>query len=106
LRVIFRAAPKLECRVFILQLLVAENESVDAAYLRNVLNGEIISEGNLPFWDLWDENELLKMIAYMEHNNFKIFPGAYTFNQASRFEDGLLRTPPGEKIQVFQYQSK
>ena len=85
---------------------IAENEIVDAAYLQNVLSGKIVREGNLPFWDLWDKNELFKMIVYMEHNNFKIIPGTYTFNQASRFEDGLLRTPPGEKQQVFQFQSK
>ena len=81
---------------------VTKYEVVDSAHLQKVLAGDI--KKDVAYFDLWDEEDLEKMIKYMEENDFVIAPGQYTFNQAWRFDDGMLVLNNGEKRKVFSFQ--
>ena len=83
---------------------VSETETVDAEYLQRVLDGEVKKDA--PHFDLWDNGELEKMIAYMKQNDYMIAPGQYTFNQAWDFENGLFVLNSGERLEVFKFQTK
>ena len=81
---------------------ITDNETIDAEHLQKVLDGEVKKE--MPYFDLWDNDELKKMIDYMNENNYIIIPGQYTFNQAWNFESGLFVLNNGEKREVFKFE--
>ena len=85
-----------------INITISEGEVVDAAHLQKVLEGKIHKD--VPYFDLWNEKELKKMIDYMKKNDYMIIPGRYTFNQAWRFKDGMLVLNNGEKREVFKFQ--
>jgi len=71
-----------------LYITVENDEIIDSDFLKNLTKGEI--KKCKPFFDLWDSNELEKLIEYMEINDYRILPGKYTINQAWGFEDGMF----------------
>jgi len=83
-----------------LTIVVEENELIDAEYLKGTLNSEATIDNN---FRLMDDNELNKMIDYMEKHNLKLAPGKYTFNQAWRFDNGKMVTHSGEFVDVFVF---
>ncbi len=87
-----------------LTITVTENECVDAEYLQKVLDGEI--KKDVPYFDLWDEEELKELIDYMAQNEYVIIPGQYTLNQTWLFEDGMFVLSSGEKCEVFKFKDK
>ena len=84
-----------------LNVTVLENEIIDVEYLQSIYNGG--TENDATKFALWDKKELKKMIDYMNENNLILAPGEYTFNQAWRFNDGLLVINNGEKREVFKF---
>jgi len=87
-----------------INITISDYEVVDAAHLQKVLDGKINKD--VPYFDLWNKEELKKMIDFMKKNDYMIVPGKYTFNQAWRFEDGMLVLNNGEKREVFKFQKK
>ncbi|MDR1066348.1 MAG: hypothetical protein LBL35_02785 [Clostridiales bacterium] len=83
---------------------VAEDETVDFEHLQKVLDGEI--KRDTPYFHLWSEEDLEKLIKYMETNNYVIVPGEYTFNQGWIFEDGAFVTNSGEKLEILRFRVK
>jgi hypothetical protein len=86
---------------------VSENEIIDANYLQNVLDGKIRKD--VPYFDLWNNNELKKLIDYMKCNNFIIAPGEYRFNQGWQFKDGIFFYWNGkefDEFDVFKFENK
>lgn len=87
-----------------LTIIITADETVDADHLEKVLDGTI--KKDVPYFDLWDETELTKLINYLEENAYYIKEGTYTFNQAWGFEDGKFVLNNGERREVFKYQKK
>lgn len=87
-----------------LTIVVSDDEVIDAEYLQKVLNGEIKKE--VAWFDLWDANELEKLINYMDINDYMIEPGEYTFSQAWGFSDGYFVLNNGEKQEIFKFKKK
>lgn len=87
-----------------ISITISEGEIVDAVYLQQVLDGDVKKE--VPYFDLWNKEELKKMIVYMDKNDYMIVPGKYTINQAWSFEDGKFVLNNGEKREVFKFQKK
>lgn len=87
-----------------LTITVSDKETIDAEYLKQVLEGKI--KRNSPFFDLWDNQELKKMINYMAENNLILVAGEYTFNQAWKFDNGFLVLNNNEKREVFKFRQK
>ena len=92
-------------------IIVSDDEIIDGDYLQRMLDGEIKKE--IPYFDLWDNDELKNMIDYMKKNNFIIASGQYTFNQSWKFEDGtfiIRKIKNGkiitEKCEIFKFQPK
>ena len=52
---------------------IAEDETVDAEYLKRVKSGEI--KKDVPYFDMLDEATLTNLIEYMENNEYEIVPG-------------------------------
>lgn len=71
-----------------LTITVSDNEIIDSEYLQKVLDGEV--KKDVPYFDLWDAQELKNLIDYMKQNDYMIIPGQYTFNQAWKFENGMF----------------
>lgn len=67
---------------------IAEDETVDAEYLKRVKSGEI--KKDVPYFDMLDEATLTNLIEYMENNEYEIVPGEYGINQGWGFRDGLF----------------
>jgi len=87
-----------------LTIAISENETIDADYLQRVLSGEVKRDS--PFFDLWDTQEFIKLIDYMDKNDLILVPGEYTFNQSWKFDDGFLVLNSNEKREVFQFEQK
>ena len=87
-----------------LTITVSENDIIDAEYLQKALDGEIKKDA--PSFDLWDSEELMKMIDYMNENNLMLDTGKYTFNQSWKFDNGFLVSGDGEKHEVFSFKQK
>lgn len=83
---------------------IPEDEIVDATHLKKVLDGEIQKE--TPYFDIWNDTELLKLIEYMEDNNYMIVPGRYVINQAWKFSDGKFLVGIGEEREVLKFINK
>ena len=69
------------------------------------LDAEAIRNDDTSF-ALLDEKEFLKLIDYLQENNFRIKPGIYTFNQAWDFDDGDFILPNGERRKVLEFTEK
>ena len=78
-----------------LTITVHNDETVDAKHLRCVLEGEI--KKNEPYFDLWDAQELEKLIGYMEKNDFILVEGRYIINQTTTFD---------KAVEIFQFEQK
>ena len=87
-----------------LTITISEDEIVDANYLQKVLDKEIVKD--IPYFDMWDNIELKKLIDYLAENDYFIKPGSYTFNQAWGFDSGKFVLNNGEEREVFKYQKK
>ena len=82
-------------------IIITEEDIIDAVHLQKILDRELfIAE---PYFDLWDNEELRKMIKYMKQNNYIIAPGKYIINQGWRFDDGLFINNNNEKFEVFEF---
>jgi uncharacterized protein with ACT and thioredoxin-like domain len=83
---------------------VMENEEIDFRYLQKVLDGEIKKVA--PYFNLWNKEDLKKLIEYMKTNNYVIVSGEYTFNQSWSFEEGAFVTNGGEKLEILKFCAK
>ena len=87
-----------------LEIVISENDIVDSEHLQEVLDGKI--QKDVPYFDVWNDEELLKLIEYMADNNYTIVPGRYVINQSWRFSDGKFILNNGEKRAVFKFRKK
>lgn len=85
-----------------LTIAISEKETVDAQYLKLVLDGK--AKGESRSFVLWDKQELEKMADYMDKNNLMLSAGEYTFNQAWKFDNGYLISNNNEKHEVFRFE--
>lgn len=83
--------------------MVAEDEVVDAAYLKKVLNNE--TSKDIPFFDMWNKMALLNLTEYLERNDYIVVPGKYVINQAWGFEEGYIIVGD-EKQEILKFKSK
>ena len=82
-------------------VVISDSESVDYKHLQKVSDGEVHKD--VPYFDMMAEEELEKLIDYMEENNYIILSGTYTFNQSWKFNNGEFELPSGEKNKVFDF---
>lgn len=87
-----------------LAIVISENGVVDAEHLQMVLDGKI--QKDVPYFDMLPDEELLKLIAYMEDNNYIIVPGRYEINQSWTFYEGKFVLNNGEKRAVLKFKKK
>lgn len=87
-----------------LTITISESETIDAEYLQQIFDGK--SKRDKPFFDLWDKQEFLKLIDYMDKNNLILAAGEYTFNQSWKFDNGFLVSNNNEKHEVFKFKTQ
>ncbi len=87
-----------------LEIVISENDIVDSEHLQKVLDGEI--QKDMPYFDMWNDKELSKLIEYMSDKDYTIVPGRYVINQSWIFSEGKFVLNNGEKRVVFKFRSK
>jgi len=87
-----------------LEIIISENDIVDSEHLQKVLDGKI--QKDIPYFDMWNDKELSKLIEYMSDNNYIIVPGRYVINQAWRFSDGKFVLNNGDKRVVLKFKKR
>ncbi|MBR1970920.1 MAG: hypothetical protein IKA17_11270 [Clostridia bacterium] len=87
-----------------LTITISEGETVDAEYLQQMFDGK--TKRDKPFFDLWDKQEFVKLIDYMDKNNLILVAGEYTFNQSWKFDNGFLVSNNNKKHEVFNFKQK
>ncbi len=94
-----------------LNIEIPKDTVVNAQHLQDVLEEKFKTDK--PYFNLWDKDELKKMIDYMDKNNLIITPGNYKLNQAWKFENGqftktaiygLFKADQKETFEVFRFQ--
>ncbi len=87
-----------------LEIIISDDEVIDASYLKKVLDGEIVKD--IPYFDMLGDTEFTKLINYMEKNDYIIQAGNYIINQAWQFEDDVFMLNDGKKKEVLKFKKK